>query len=157
MRWLLFALVLLFAPPAWGQSPPIETIPPGEDHITPVAKGQPAPYEGQLFDPLTALRWGMWLQQYKLRLHVDVEREQKMCVARLDFRKEELRIEREKSKAIADDLNKRLLVSEKQRVAAEELRLNPPFLDSPVFYYGLGVVTVGVISGLTVWGVSAAN
>lgn len=159
-RWLLLSVVLCAvscADPVFAQTPPVETIPAGDDRIVPMSKGQAAPFEGQLFEPATALRWANWLQQYKLRLKVDVEREQKMCAVQLDFSGEKLRIEREKWQTITEDYRKRLLESEKARAASEELRLHPPFFESPVFYYGLGVVTVGVISGLTIWGVSAAN
>jgi hypothetical protein len=73
---LILAVVLLVNP-AYAQPKPVQDIPPGEDNIVVVKKGDPAPFTGQLFDPSTALRWANWLEQYRLRLKADVELEQK--------------------------------------------------------------------------------
>jgi hypothetical protein len=68
MKRLIYALLisaafLFFAFPAGAQ--PLTAVPPGEDQIFVVAKGQPAPVQGQLFDTPTAIRWGNYLQPAK--------------------------------------------------------------------------------------------
>jgi hypothetical protein len=69
---------------SYARAEPLKDIPPGEDKIVPVKEGEKAPYGGQLFDNPTALRWANWLQQYKVRLHEDVELSEKRCAADMD-------------------------------------------------------------------------
>jgi len=153
MNWQVFVLVLLFPAFCFAQSPAIQTVPPGEDKITVLPKGEKAPYSGQLFDNPTALRWAHWLQQYKFRLDFDVEREQQMCSARVDYYKDLNKIEKERNKKVELDLRVRLKRSEEARLKAEEEYRNPPWYNTRTFGVIIGVVSTSVVFGLSVYAV----
>lgn len=143
MRHLIAALLaltaFLFALPAAAQ--PLTAVPPGEDQIVVVAKGQPAPFQGQLFDTPTALRWGNYLQQCRVRLVSDVELQKKLDDADLRYTQRVLELEREKYARVTAALEKRVQETE------EELR-HPPWYREPWFGVAVGVVaTVGVLAG----------
>lgn len=127
---------------------PVETIPPGDDKITVMQKGHPAPYDGQLFDIDTAIRWAFWLQQYKYRLRADALKYQQLCEVETGFRDQKLVIEKERNKTIDTDLRDRLLRSEKARLAAEEEARNPPWYSTWTFGLVTGVVATAVIFGV---------
>ena len=143
MKWLVLVVVLLVpsvAQAADDSPPPIVTLPPGDDVIKPLAKGKPAPFTGHLFDTDTAMRWGFWLQQYKLRLKVDVDATQKACDIKLDHGKELRMLEANRNERIEGDLRTRLVRSEKGRIGAEYDARNPSFFRSMEFGLVLGVV-----------------
>lgn len=128
--------------------PTVVTFPSGEDTITAVKKGEAAPFAGQLFDENTALRWAMWLQQYKLRYGLDLKAAQDSCQVVVKHSESYRLIEEERNKKSEADLRTRLLVAEKARLDAEEKLRNPPFWKEPGFWYGAGVVTtvIGVVA-----------
>lgn len=134
--------------------PEVVTFPPGEDNITAVKKGEAAPYAGQLYDENTALRWAMWLQQYKLRYGVDLKATQESCQVLVEHAGEYRAIEAERNQKSEADLRARLLATEKARLEAEEKLRNPPFWKEPGFWYGAGVVTtvVAVVAVVAVVG-----
>jgi len=150
MRWLLVVFVLSCTSVVSAQD--IVTIPSGDDVIIRIEKGEPAPYDGQLFSTDTAIRWGFWLQQYKLRLKEDVEKEHRACRVKLDYKDKELTLRVTMHKEIERDLTERLKRSEKGRLEAEDDARNPPFWQS--FEFGLitGVVISSVVAVLTAWG-----
>jgi hypothetical protein len=144
VNWKVFTAVLLIPAFAAAQVPPIETTPPGDDKITTVKKDAVVPYDGQLFDPSTALRWANWLRQYKVRLHEDVLREQKVCKVKIDYEQKLVKIEKDRSKTVTTDLRARLVRSEKARLDAEDEARNPPWYRS--IWLGLGAGVVGTLA-----------
>src|SRR5688572_31665694 len=84
MRGLLLAALIFYAVPAVGDET-IKDIPPGEDVIEPLPKGTPAPFDGQLFDINTSLRWANWLTQYEAVLAAEIERSKAACKAELEY------------------------------------------------------------------------
>jgi hypothetical protein len=152
---LLFLICLFFCIPAQAQD--IITFPPGEDVIIVLDKDDPAPFRGQLFDADTAIRWGYWLEQYKLRLKLDVEAEQKKCDAKLDYGERELKIEREKNDTIYNDLRERLIQSEKAQLMAEDEARNPPFWKTFEFGLLVGIAGSALVGVLSVWGITQAT
>jgi len=120
MNWKVFVAVVLLPAVASAQTPPIQTIPAGDDKIEPVHKGQPAPFDGQLYDSMTALRWANWLQQYKYRLVWDVEKSQSVCSVEKRYRDELLKAEETRATTVEKDLRERLARSEQARLKAEE-------------------------------------
>jgi len=150
MYWLIVLCILLFTPAVDAQE--IVTIPPGDDVIISIQKGEPAPYDGQLFSVDTSIRWSFWLQQYKLRLKEDVEKERRDCKIKLDYKDKELTLRVTMHKEIERDLTERLKRSEKGRLEAEDAARNPSFWRS--FEFGLitGVVISSVVAVLTAWG-----
>lgn len=154
MNWKVFLLVFLMPAIVLAQTP-IQTVPPGEDKITVLPKGEKAPYSGQLFDDPTALRWANWLQQYKIRLKADVEREQKMCVARMGYYKKLNKIEKERNQKIEADLRLRLKRAEEARMKAEHEARNPPWYESRTFGIIVGVIGTSAVFGLSIWAVDS--
>jgi hypothetical protein len=125
-------------------------IPPGEDNIVPIKKGDPAPFDGELFDPPTALRWGNWLLMYKQRLSLDVEYERRLCGADKDLLNKKLDVEKEKYLTVVTGL-------EARTKELEEQLANPPFWKTTWFGFTVGVVATGALVGLTAWGIHAAR
>lgn len=157
MRRLIAALVLL-PQLAWGQAPPVKEIPPGEDVIVPVKKGTPAPIDGQIFSPETALRWANWLQQYKLRLDWDVKYAESVCKEETSYRDKLLTIEKERSAATEKSLRDELLKSEQGRIAAEEeVRSGPPWYNTAEFGIVLGTVVTAGAFALSIWALEARS
>lgn len=152
-RYLSLA-VLLTTSPALAQTPTtssssdvhIKTIPPGDDVIIKTKKGDVASIEGQLFSNDTALRWANWLEQYRLRWKLDVAYEQKVALLTEETWKKKLELEKDKYNTVTTDLSKRL-------AAAETKLANPPWYSSPWVGFAFGVVTVGVVVGITAYAV----
>lgn len=167
MSWKSFLLVFLLpavvfaqqppVPSSDRESPPVEAIPPGDDDIVSLKKGQPAPFDGQLFGSLTALRWANWLQQYKYRLIWDVEKEQSVCTVEKKYRDDLLVAEEERAKKVETDLNERLARSEQARLDAEEEVRNPPWYSTTTFGVVVGVVATAAVFGLAVWAIDATR
>lgn len=161
MRKWLIVLVLLLSPSvclAADEEVPAQVvdIPPGEDVIESVAKGKPAPFDGQLFSPDTALRWSNWLLQYQARLKSDVEYERKVCAAELLFKSEALAIEQDKSKTIIEDQRARMVRLEQINATLQDDMNNPSWFDSVEFGLVLGVVGSAIVAA-AVGGAIAAN
>lgn len=147
MKKLVALLVVTAcATSAWAQD--VQTIPPGDDQITPVRKGQPAPFDGQLFEPNTALRWANWLRQYQLVLKLDRQYNEKVCGASTDFLNRSLELERQKYTDVTADYQQR--EAELRRLNTElQLRLdNPPWYRSVWFGVAAGAVLTGAAVGL---------
>lgn len=148
MKHLAFVATFLIPALALAEeplpSPAVVTYPPGEDNIVPVRKGEAAPYAGQLFDDATALRYAMWLQQYKLLYGVDMKAAQDGCKVLVAREGVYRSIEAERNAKSEKDLRDRLLAAEKSRLEAEEKLRNPSLWKEPGFWYGAGVVTTVV-------------
>lgn len=143
MKTLALSLCLwLLALPVLAE-PLVAAVPPGDDVITSLAKGQPAPYDGQLFDTDTALRWVNWLQQYQYRLKLDTALEKEQCDIRLNYMKELQSIEKTRTATIEEDLRERLQTSEKRNIALSNEINNRSFFKSMEFGLLLGVVVTG--------------
>lgn len=162
MNWRAFLVIFLMPAVVLAQTPspdppPIEAIPPGEDVIVPLRKGQPAPFTGQLFDPNTALRWGNWLQQYKYRLEWDVAAVRKSYEVELTYKDEILTNERERAAKVEKDLTDRLARAEKARLKAEEEARNPPWYNTRTFGVVVGVLATAAVFGIAVAAVNATR
>jgi hypothetical protein len=162
MNWRIVLITFLVTSTAYSQDipspdPPVQTIPPGDDVITPVRKGEPAPYTGQLFDSDTALRWANWLQQYKYRLTWDVRRAQEVSSIELKYRDDLLKAEEVRAEKVETDLRGRLERSEQARLDAEEELRNPPWYSSPVFGAVIGVIATAAVFGIAVAAIDATS
>lgn len=157
--YLVLASILLYSgslgatppgadvPDVASATPSIQTIPPGKDKIAPIKKGDAAPFDGQLFDNDTALRWGNWLLQYKLRLNLDVEQQKKILGADVELWKHKYEISEKKYETVTLDYQNRLAASE-SLVAKYRTEIdNPSWYRSPVFGFAMGVVFTGVCFG----------
>ncbi len=151
---ILVALFIIFLAPI-TQAQPIQDIPPGEDVITTVRKGQAAPFDGQLFDAATALRWANWLQQLRSRLELDVQKEKEVCRVEMNHKDSLLAIERARNDAVETDMRDRLKRAEEARLKAEEALRNEPFYETVEFGMILGAVVTAGVFALSVWAVDA--
>lgn len=125
---------------------PIATIPPGDDNIVLLEKGQVAPYSGHLFDTTTALRWSNWLEQYKFRLKLDVKAEQNKCKIDLNYHADLANIEKTRTETIEVDLRKRLQTSETRNIKLSNELMNRSFFSTMEFGLILGIiVTSGAV------------
>lgn len=165
---LLRALILLLLLPslARGQTPapqlippltleyippPLVPVPPGDDVIVPLKKGDPAPFTGQLMDPATALRWLNYLEQSKLRLREDVLLERRTCNANMAYYDRRVSLEYSARLDIEKDLRDRLLRSDQRNVDMQKQLLEPGIFKSPIFWFFTGVVTSGIILGVSAY------
>lgn len=155
---LVASQLLLFPALARGQerdfvAPPVATFPPGEDRIVALKKGDAAPYTGQLFDTDTAIRWGLWLQQYQQRLKLDVETQRQLGAVQIEFLNKQLEIEKKRSQKIEESWREE---NEELRAAAPAVA-ESPWYDSFVFGATIGVVFTAAAVGLAAYGMSAVN
>lgn len=126
----------------------VQSIPPGDDKITPLRKGDPVPYDGQLFDNATALRWGNWLLQYKLRLDLDVGYEQKLRQADVSLWTQKYDISEKKYETVTADYQRKVAALEGQVVQYRMEVQNPPWYRSPLFGFTVGIVFTGLCVGV---------
>lgn len=119
-------------------APKFEAIPPGADRIETILSGAPAPFTGQLFDPATALRWGNYLQQCRVRLTLDVEAERKISELQVGHWQRQVASDREfYSKQISD-----------QQRTIQELQKPTPWYLSPWTGFVAGIVVSGALVGM---------
>ncbi len=160
MKWSAIVSVLLVPSIALGQSAPspnVVTFPEGDDKIVVIKKGDAAPFAGQLYDDSTALRWAVWLQQYKGLYAIDMKAAQDTCTVKLDHAAELANIAASRDAALQADLLARLKSSETARLKAEDELRNPSFFDRPGVWFGVGVVATIVTSISTAYLVHAST
>lgn len=154
MRVLAIILAVVLCASTAQASEPIKSIPPGDDVIVVLNKNEKAPFSGQLYSYGTALRWGNWLSQYKLRLEIDVEAEKKACEIQLSYSRRLYDAEEERNQRVETDLRSRLQKAEGARLVAEERARNPPFYETFTFGFVVGLVVTGGIGAVVVWGLN---
>ncbi len=130
---------------------PLAAIPEGLDRIVPIEAGEAAPFSGQLYDPDTALRWANFLEQYRLRLELDVRFEQEVCAVRQKYSADLVRIERERASRAESALEASLRQRERELASA----LNPPWYESTWFGVTMGVTGTLAVTALAAWAVSS--
>lgn len=126
--------------PEYHITPPIQAIPEGDDVIVVMTAGEAAPFDGQLYDPMTALRWSNWLTQMKTRLVLDVQRERRACDAKVQHQINLLEFEEERGATVEEDLRARILSVETRNAELYEATVNPSWFRSMEFGVVLGVV-----------------
>ena len=141
---ILTLALSLWTSTAHGQD--VMDIPPGEDVIAAVKKGQPAPFDGQIFDINTALRWANWLDQYQAKLKAVQTKERALCQSQLEYQAELDLLEIDELKALNIDLKERLKRSETAKAQAEYELNHTAWYESVWFGVALGVVgTTGLV------------
>lgn len=149
MRVAPLVLCLLLLPAsALADDPPIQNIPEGEDKIVSVREGEKAPFSGQLYDSSTALRWGNWLVQYKLRLDGwDMYQNKLTDLNTLYWDKRLIIVDEARKKEEALYLGK---INEQQTsiISLTKQLQDPPFYKTVWFGFVSGVLVTGVAVGL---------
>lgn len=143
---LLSLFLLLFCAPAGGQELKLDPIPPGDSHITVVRQGEPAPYQGQLFDDATALRWANWLKQAKLVYRIDMEALHKQNEADHKLQEQKLLLQQEQYNLVVTEYSRKLK-------EAEQDSRNPPWYRTMWFGAVLGGTAVAVVGVVSIWAV----
>jgi len=150
MFWRTLIFLLVFPSFVLAQTP-IKTVPEGEDKITPLPKGERAPYSGQLFSPDTALRWGNWIQQYRLRLKWESEYQKRTCDAEKSFLNKKLKLKEQAHDELMKDLRGRVIRLEQMNVKLKYELENPAWYNTRTFGVVLGVASTVLIFGLSLW------
>jgi hypothetical protein len=159
MNKYVLAAVLLFSPVLCAQEAlpdvpefKLEPIPPGEDVIASIQKGQQAPFTGMLFDPSTALRWGNYIEQSRLQAELCYRSWEQTRDAERTYNVEVLKLEREANAEVRADLQQRVRRLEEENTKLQgELSKGPPWYETRTFGVALGVVgtsalvTVGAV------------
>lgn len=139
--WWLFLMLLAGSVMLLSTAARAEEPSTADDVIVVVKKGQVAPFDGQLFDNPTALRWGLWIQQAQVRHSIELDAQKQHCTADLSFEREARDIEKERARVLIDDLGKRLKTSEQWRLQLKYEADNPPWYESPFLWLAVGAVT----------------
>lgn len=137
--------------------PATPDFPPGDDRIIPLVTGERAPFDGQLFDQDTALRFGFRIQRLRLQLEQGVAREREICAVQTDLWETKFDLNQERY-----DFNLGLLriaLADSQKAAdvlAEQLAEagDPPWYRTVEFGIVVGVVgtvVVGVLVGVLIY------
>jgi hypothetical protein len=150
MKWRVVLGIVLLSHSAWADDFPMSyptSVPGTNDIIVPLKKGYPAPFDGQLFNNDTAIRWGIWIKETGERTKAEMDKQKALCTAQMDYKSQIAEIEAEKLTTVNQDLMNRLKLSETARVNAEYQLANPPWYKSPLLYFALGVgAAAGVLA-----------
>jgi len=132
-------------------APPLVAVPAGDDVIVAVRQGEAAPFAGQLMNPATATRWMNYLEQARFRLREDVVLERRTCNANMEYYERRVALEQEARSTIEADYRDRLLRMEQRNADLQESITDPSVFKSPVFWFVTGIVTTGVIFGVSAY------
>jgi hypothetical protein len=105
------------------------------DGAVPLAAGEEAPFDGILFPTELAIQMGFRIETLQARLRLDVEREQRLCRAQIDFEHRRLELEEERRDFQVD------LLTQRVQEQAEELARPTPWYRRWGFAYGMGILT----------------
>jgi hypothetical protein len=151
MKRFLPALLSVLLVSQSVQAEPIRSIPPGDDKIAPLKKGEDAPFDGQLFDTNTAIRWGNWLEQYRVRIELDKETQQLIHQAQINYLNQVIKIEQDQYKQVTDVQREKIQELEKKAAEGE------PWYESFQTGMVVGALATVIVVGLSVGIVSATS
>lgn len=141
----LIASMLIQVNEARADGSDVINVPPGNDKIVPMRKGEASPIDGQLFDNDTALRWANWLVQYKQLVKSNAEMAKRICEIDTSLANKKLEIEQDKYKTVVTDLEHKLAV-------AQDDAAHPAFYRTAWFgaAIGVGITTLAVVAAAVV-------
>ena len=105
------------------------------DSAVAVSAGEEAPFNGILFPTELAIQMGFRIETLQTRLRLDVEREQRLCRASLDFEHQRLELEEERRNFQVE------LLTQRVQAQAEEIARPTPWYRRWGFAYGMGILT----------------
>ena len=141
---MLIAALFLFSSPLKAQElPQVKDIPTGNDVIISLRKGESAPYDGQLFDNPTSMRWANWLRQYKVFLPQQVELERSLGEAKAEVWKQKYNLLEKQYTFSQNEYGKRITNLELQ-VAS------PPWYQTVWFGMAVGATVTATASVIAV-------
>lgn len=137
-----FLLIVSLVLTAWCWPANAQDFPPGEDQIVPLAVGDRAPFEGQLFSTDTAIRWGFRLQSLRLRLDADVAAANESCAVQTELLTTKLNLAQERF-----DFSVSMLQDERTQLQAQVVQLTQAVADAQDTPW-YRTVTFGIIVGV---------
>lgn len=111
------------------------------DGAVSLAANDRAPFDGILFPTELAIQMGFRIETLQTRLRLDVDREQRICQAQVDFQDQRLRIEIERR-----DFQIGLLDTRVQE-QAEVIARPTPWYQRWGFAFGMGILTSSLLVG----------
>lgn len=147
---LLFLLVPAVARAADPPTPSVSALPPGEDVVVVVRRGEAAPFAGQLFDDASAIRWANYILQYRALLQLNTQYQKQLYAADADYYNKKIDLLQAEYRTVTADLQKRLLEAQKENA-------DPPFYRTTWFGIGLGVAGSAAAVVLAVMALHAAQ
>ena len=151
MKFIAILLLIILPSTALAQTPPIITFPPGEDKIVAIKKGEPAPFDGQLMDTNTAIRWGNWMEQYQLRLKIDAEMHKSSVAIQNKYFEDMIKLERDQYRIVTEDYQLRITELETR------LRAPKPWYETQTFSFVMGAATMAGVVALSIWALDATR
>jgi hypothetical protein len=133
------------------EPPPLVAVPAGEDKIVPLKLNQPAPFTGELFDLPTAVRFGHFIEQARLRLKEDVLLERRRCNAEMSYLGQRANLERDLRLSEEADYRMRILKLENTNIQLQNSINNPGLLQSPVFWLITGALGASLLFGISAY------
>jgi hypothetical protein len=118
-----------------------EEAPADGEEVVPLAEGEPAPFDGQLFPTDLAIRIGFRIENLQLRLEADVERAEALCRAHREYDAQVLQLEQERRDFEITQLRER--VQEQAREIARPI----PWYRTWAFGFGMGILGSIILVG----------
>jgi len=134
--WTVLVVAVVLPTCAFGEEAPV-------DEIVAIERGQRAPFDGQLFPTEVAIRLGMRVERLQLQLTADVEREQDLCRAQLQFEERRLQLEQERRDFEIEQLTDLVDQQAEELVAARTV----PWYRTWGFAFGMGIVASLLLVG----------
>ena len=128
----IFGLLILLASRLAFCEQPLEEVLEFDGAIS-ISEGEEAPFPGILLPITLAIELGFNIETLETRLIIDIEREQQLCRARLDFADRHREFEEERR-----DIQIQLL-TERVQDQAERLAQPTPWYQRWGFAYGMGI------------------
>ena len=136
----------------------LTSIPEGEDQIVLLERGSPAPFSGQLFSSGTALRWGNWLEQYRVQTPLLLDTQSRMCLTEIQYRDSVIEVKDDAAEKIQEDLMARLeRVEEKNAHLQAQLNRGPRWYQGRTFGIVVGAVGSFGFTMLSIWALDASK
>jgi hypothetical protein len=134
--FLFFALVL-WAQTAHGEEAATEE--PDMDGAVAVSEGDRAPFDGILFPTELAIQMGFRIETLQTRLRLDIDREQRICQAQIEFQDQRLSLETERRDFQINLLQQR--VDDQAAIIARPT----PWYQRWGFAFGMGILTSSLL------------
>lgn len=154
---LVLAAALVLAPMTrvWAQDAPDTPpdLPPGDDTIEAVARGEAVPFQGMLLNTDTAIRWTNRLLWYQQALRLRSEHFDDAVVMIQGSHARELGLIEASYAREIEGLRQDL----RDQATAFARSQDPVFYETWGFALALGVVLAGTLVGFSAWALSSAN
>jgi hypothetical protein len=134
----LFFTLMLWAQTAHGEEAAAdETV--DVDGAVAVSEGDRAPFDGILFPTELAIQMGFRIETLQTRLRLDIDREQRICQAQIEFQDQRLSLETERRDFQINLLQQR--VDDQAAVIARPT----PWYQRWGFAFGMGILTSSLL------------